>query len=114
MVDMVMQQILPAALRYASDLSTAILQKNNARISCKAETALNKELSYHTDSLYENSCKLSYDLSRIPHDSKDAADYFCDVIVPDMKSVREDADALEKITAKSYWPYPTYADLLFY
>ena len=26
----------------------------------------------------------------------------------------EDADLLEKLTAKSYWPYPMYSDILFY
>ena len=25
-----------------------------------------------------------------------------------------DADAIEELTDKSYWPYPTYSDLLFY
>ena len=31
-----------------------------------------------------------------------------------MADVRKDADLLEKLTAKDYWPYPTYSDILFY
>ena len=31
-----------------------------------------------------------------------------------MERMRQDADLLEQLTDKSYWPYPTYADLLFY
>jgi len=30
-----------------------------------------------------------------------------------MAKIRTYADELEKIVAKEYWPYPTYADLLF-
>ena len=37
-----------------------------------------------------------------------------DVIVPDMAALRSEADVLEQLTDKSYWPYPTYSDLLFY
>ena len=31
-----------------------------------------------------------------------------------MNTMRTHADILEAHTAKSYWPYPTYSDLLFY
>jgi glutamine synthetase len=31
-----------------------------------------------------------------------------------MNSLRRYADELEAITDKSYWPYPTYSDILFY
>ena len=31
-----------------------------------------------------------------------------------MDAARADADRLETLTDKSYWPYPTYSDLLFY
>ena len=30
------------------------------------------------------------------------------------EQLRDQADILESITDKSYWPYPTYSDLLFY
>ena len=40
--------------------------------------------------------------------------YCSEVIVEDMASIRTDTDVLEAITAKRYWPYPTYSDILFY
>jgi len=43
-----------------------------------------------------------------------AAMYYHDTIVPGMNAVRSEADILETLTAKSYWPYPTYSDLLYY
>ena len=40
--------------------------------------------------------------------------YYHDVIVAGMDVIRTDADTLEQLTDKKYWPYPTYSDLLFY
>ena len=35
-------------------------------------------------------------------------------VIPVMQELRKHADYLEQLTDKSYWPYPTYSDLLFY
>ncbi len=114
-VDMVMQQILPAALRYSSDLAKAIQRKKEVRVNAKAEKQLLSRLSQHTDALYETCETLREDLGRVPScDNQCAANYFHDVIVKDMAAVRSHADALEQLTDKSYWPYPTYSDILFY
>ena len=117
MVDMVMHQILPAALRYSSDLAAGINRKREAMgsdVKAIVETSLTKRISDCCDALYENSEKLYAHLKHVPSDSKEAADYYSDVIVPGMQAVRKNADLLEKLTAKSYWPYPLYSDLLFY
>jgi glutamine synthetase len=53
-------------------------------------------------------------LNAVPSSSIDAANYFSEVIVPAMDAVRTEADALELVTDKTYWPFPTYSDLLFY
>lgn len=117
MVDMVMHEILPAALRYASDLAAGINNKQAAlgkHAKSMVESVLVTRLSECCDSLYENSEKLYADLKAVPTSSKSAADYYSDVIVPDMHAVRKCADLLEKLTAKSYWPYPLYSDILYY
>ena len=117
MVDMVMHQILPAALAYSSELASGINRKREAmgaNVKTAAENALTKRISDYCDSLYEKTEKLSADLKCIPSDSGEAADYYCDVIIPEMQAMRNDADTLEALTAKSYWPYPLYSDLLFY
>jgi glutamine synthetase type III len=31
-----------------------------------------------------------------------------------MNDLRREADILEEMTDKAFWPYPTYSDLLFY
>ena len=116
MVDMVMHQILPAALQYSSDLANSILRKRDASATIKAvaETSLTERISNACDKLYETT-ELLYDvLKAVPQESLSAAEYYGDVVVPAMDTVRKHADFLEKLTAKSYWPYPTYSDLLFY
>ncbi len=114
-LDMVMQQILPASLRYSSDLAKAVERKTPLGIPCEAEKLLLSKLSKHTDALYAAHEKLQSDLTAVPHTSNQAAaDYFRKVIVADMQVLREHADMLEQLTDKTYWPYPTYSDILFY
>ena len=118
MVDMVMHQILPAAIRYSAELAAGINQKQTAfgsRVKALAEQSISSRLSERCDSLYENTEKLYTDLKSVPDSgSQEAADYYNDVIVPGMERVRKDADFLEKLTPKADWPYPIYSDLLFY
>ena len=113
-VDMALHQILPAALHYSSDLAKAILDKKALGVSCKAEQALLERLSAASDSLYDQSQALSAKLSAIPEETEAAANYMSQVILPAMESLRSDADTLEQLTDKTYWPYPTYSDILFY
>ena len=114
--DMVMHQILPAAMQYASDLAESINRKRTAfeKLPAKAECDLVARLSSVCDSLYENTQILTNDIKAVPADSEAASYYYCNSIIPLMNDIRKDADILESITAKSYWPYPTYSDMLFY
>ena len=113
-VDMVLHQILPAAISYTSNLCETVISKNAMGASCNAEKSLIQRLSASTDALYEKCEKLKADLQSIPECPEESAIYYHDVILSDMESIRADADLLEQLTDKSYWPYPTYSDLLFY
>ena len=113
-VDMVQQQILPAATKYACFLCNSILAKDAVGVSCQAERAIVSKLSAATDSLYANCELIKAHLLDVPSDSAAASKYYCTTIMADMNAIRQDADLLEQLTDKSYWPYPTYSDLLFY
>ncbi len=113
-IDMIRHQILPAALKYTDHLAQGILTKQKIGVSCHAEQSLIKRLSNASDALYDLCEKLDADLRKVPSTSTEAAQYYHDVIVPDMEHARREADILEALTDKSYWPYPTYSDLLFY
>ena len=113
-VDMVQHQILPAALAYSTSLCNTVIAKEKVGASCRAEKALLGKLSAATDALYEKCERLKEDLLHIPAGSEASANYYHNVIIADMDALRSDADLLEELTDKSYWPYPTYSDLLFY
>jgi len=114
MVDMAVHQILPAAMHYTRDLCNSLTVKQAVGASCNAESVLVRNLSKHTDSLYDTINILRHALEAVPKEAEAAAMYYHDTIVPGMHAMRAEADMLEAMTDKSYWPYPTYSDLLFY
>ena len=114
MADMALHQILPAALHYSRDLCDGVRSKKELGLSCRAESALLTRLSDSCDRLYESITALQEVLAHVPGETAAAADYYRNTVVPVMEAVRRHADDLEAITDKSYWPYPTYSDILFY
>ena len=114
MMDMALHQILPAALAYCRSLCDSIAAKQPLGLSCKAERQLAQRLSEAADALYDHVQTLGFSLDAVPTAPELAVDYYHDVVVPAMAALRKEADTLETLTDKSYWPYPTYSDLLFY
>ena len=114
MLDMAVHQILPAAVHYTRSLCDAMISKKNVGASCRAESVLVKQLSAHTDGLYDAVDTLRHILDRVPGETETAAKYYHDQVIPAMGRLRAEADALETMTDKSFWPYPTYSDLLYY
>jgi len=113
-IDMVLHQVLPAALHYSRDLCSGIKTKKELGIPCESEMQIAQKLSRSSDSLYQCCERLQRDLVHIPEGKENIVNYYHDVIVTDMEALRAHADILETLTDKSYWPYPTYSDLLFY
>ena len=113
-VDMALHQILPAALAYTKSLCETASVKAAFNAKASAEISLIQTLSETTDNLYTKCVALQDNLASIPEDLEESVRYCQNIIVSQMGSIRADADLLEKLTSKSYWPYPTYSDLLFY
>ena len=114
MVDMALHQILPAALRYTKELCSTMSLKKELGVGFRAECDLVQKLSGATDALYDAIQSMNASLASVPGDAEAAATYYHSTIVPAMVTLRSYADTLETWTDKSYWPYPTYSDLLFY
>jgi len=112
--DMALHQILPAATAYTTSLCNAVIAKKAVGATCKAESALIARLSEATDQVYALCMKMQEDLTSVPEGNENAAKYYHEVIVSDMEKLRAQADILEQLTDKNYWPYPTYSDLLYY
>ena len=114
MVDMAVHQLLPASITYSHSLCEGVNAKRSVGAACRAESTLIQNLSQHTDGLYDAIENIRQALEAVPEGAQKAADYYHDVVIPAMNALRSEADALEAMTAKAYWPYPTYSDLLFY
>ena len=91
-----------------------IATKQSIGVACRAESELVKKLSLHCDALYDAIEEMKAKLFEVPERAEQAAAYYHDVVVPAMQNLRHEADILESLTDKSFWPYPTYSDLLFY
>ncbi len=114
MVDMAMHQILPSALHYSRDLCAGMEAKLRTGISCAAEKGLLARLSRSTDALYAAIEDLKAALAAVPREAQTASMYYLGTVIPAMDTLRYHADALEELTDKGYWAYPTYSDLLYY
>ncbi len=116
MVKMARRDILPAVLAYSRALSETVNAKKAAcSLPCKAEEKLLAKLADGSDRLYEAIETLDEDIARAANFTEKSmlAFYFKETVIPAMNTVREIADAMETLTAKDYWPYPTSGDLLF-
>ena len=45
--------------------------------------------------------------------ASDSAAEFRDQVIPAMNELRVVVDEMQTVTAKEYWPYPTYGEILF-
>ena len=113
--DMVMRGILPAVNRYTADLTQAILHKRELVVPCRVEEDLLSKLSGLTASLYDTMTAMEQAMDQAPdaEGGIEAARYYREEIGRRMEEARQSIDRLESLTAAEYWPYPTYADILF-
>jgi len=117
MVSMAKKYIFPSVTAYIKDLSNTVNELKAAvpNALCTAETELIVTLSKLLHSMYEDNNKLeelSIDATKIT-DLQSRANHYRDFVIPYMAKVRASADELELITAKKYWPMPTYGDLIY-
>lgn len=47
-------------------------------------------------------------------DLQEQANFYADTVIPAMDALRAEIDALESVVESSYWPVPSYNDILFY
>ena len=115
-LDMLRQEILPAALTYEAELVEIARRKDAiGKAANGMENNLLDRISGLMATLYEKTDDLESDLEQIPEqgDSLAKAVFLHKTLLADMDAARRIADRLESITARKYWPFPTYSDLLF-
>ncbi|MDQ7094537.1 glutamine synthetase III [Desulfosporosinus sp. PR] len=118
MVDMAKHQIIPAAVKYSTQLANSI----NAIKA--ASDAVNVSVQ---ESLLKNVCatlaSFQANLSDLEQKTQEAADmsteayeqgvFYRDVVFKAMGVLRQDGDLLESMIDAELWPLPTYAQMLF-
>ena len=117
MVNMAKTLIAPAVEAYAADVAKAVAAKRlvDANLPCKYESKLIKNLSALTDRIASCIEELEMALQEL-HEAKDVIDEanaIRDNVLEKMNALRIACDEAELLTAKKYWPFPTYSDLLF-
>ncbi len=117
MVDMARTQIAPAVETYAADVAKAAAAKKtlDPALACGYETALVRRLSALTDQIAAKAAELEDALVSLAGAGDTAAESVMirDTVLGLMSELRLACDTAETLTAKSYWPFPSYADLLF-
>ena len=116
MINIASKQIIPAVIRYSGELGRSITSIRDAGAgSAAVPQKLLKEI---TGLLDETQAALD-ELIRVDQKAeamekgRKQARYYYEKVCPAMTALRAPVDKLEMIMDKSYWPMPSYGDLLF-
>jgi glutamine synthetase len=109
------RMILPAALRYQTEVAGAIAALKGAGLTApKIQSAHLNELIEAIEELQSATDRLNHTLEDHPEgDSLAHAKHARDVMMPAMNAVRIAGDKLELLVADDLWPLPTYQEMLF-
>ena len=116
MVEMAKRLITPAATRYMQEVLDSVTAQKSLGIIASEQENLIKELSLRINAVLEKSNELEnviLEALALEDNINEQAQAYRKLVVPAMEVLRVEGDALEKITDKSYWPYPSYEDMLF-
>ncbi len=117
MVSMAKTQIAPAVSSFAAHTAKTVAAKKavDPAIPCAYETDLIKKLSALTDTIAVKTEELEGCILEIGklNDVGEEGDMIRDKLLTKMAELRIACDEAEVITAKDFWPYPSYGDLLF-
>ncbi len=113
MLKIAKREVIPAAIAFQKELAEEIAALKAADMPAKSERDLLGKVSEMFDGLYFATEKLEEDFAKAPKgEFYEEALYRKDVILKDMAEVRKYADGLEERVGKSFWPFPTYAEIL--
>lgn len=116
MIDMASKQIIPAVIKYTTQLAGSLGAVKNA---CpEADVSVQTELLVETSALLSDMkvalASLEEALENCSRlESAEQAHAYHEKVVPAMDALRAPADRLEMIVDKELWPFPSYGDLIF-
>ena len=117
MLEMTIRDIIPAVSKYIGALSEAANAKLafSKNINISAERDIIEKLSDLLGATYEayNALDRVEKAAMAKSSDEEAAFYYKDTVIPKMANLRRQVDAMEVLTAREYWPMPTYGDITF-
>lgn len=118
MLYMVRNDIIPAISEFSNDMCVAVANKKavSDKIDCSVELSLAEKTSSLLADIYKISDELDNEVKHV-YSMTDFAEISFEIkdkLIPIMDSLRRVVDEAEVIVGSQYWPYPTYADMLFY
>ena len=115
LIDMVRKDIMPAISRYIGELARIVAYKNQAfGIPSEVETKVAIDLNGYLEEIASLTERLEKAVRRAEKLAyTEQAQAYNGAVNPLIGKLRKPIDAAELITDKKYWPYPSYAELLF-
>ncbi|MBR3866555.1 MAG: glutamine synthetase III [Butyricicoccus sp.] len=116
MHDMLRRLIVPACMDYSKRIAEGVAVKASIGIEAPAERALAVDLTAGISALIDAQHALEAALAAAPArgEADEIAFYYRREVCPAMAQARAQADALENLVGESYWPLPSYRQMLFY
>ncbi len=115
MLEMVNRDILPAVIKYKSQIASELTALKALDIETETpEKSLLLNIQKLTQKLMKAEKKLEHLLKNEEHiNSIEHAEYYAYKILPAQEELRSAADALEAVTARELWPFPSYSEILY-
>ena len=117
MLEMTIRDIIPAVSKYVGMLSENVNMKLSVskNIPTSAETDIIEKLSALLTRTYEayNALDRVEKIALTKTSDEEAAFYYKTSVIPKMDALRRYVDDMEILTAREYWPMPTYGDITF-
>jgi glutamine synthetase len=118
MLDLVKGEIIPACVRYQSELVELLVKKqklNSTILDASLEESLAAEISGLSSKLLQKLTQLEEVIVRTNKDRTilSQATFYRDFVCKSMTELREVVDKLETLIAKEHWFLPSYGEMLF-
>ena len=117
MVDMAKCSFAPAIAKYSAYMAGNAAAKKalDSSLPCGYELGIVKRLSVICDRIAQSADELQSAIIKLDDaENIDSEAYMIrDTVLPKMADLRAAVDEAETVTSKDFWPFPSYADMLF-
>lgn len=117
MLHMTSKHYIPSVIKYATELADSV---NSVKAACPdIDVSVQEHLLRKVSALLQQTSNAHRDLQKESAavrqlcNAEQIARRYHDRVVPVMNELRSAVDQLELLVNKSYWPVPTYGDLMF-